>query len=278
MNNLPKKVLAYGGILLVAVFVVAASLWYRNHSEAEVTSSSDIQNEVVVQTETDSQIDISKETDTYTVQVDYPSVPTVYEGSKEANTYIRNLFEKRVLDFEHDMNDTASRDSVPTELKQSGVVSYYDITSNVVASTTRYISFFVSGETYVVGQAHPSHSVDTFIFDIKNKKLVTTAELFSASSFYVKMLSDLAKEDFSIRDEQATDADGYVIDITKDNEGFNPTKENFSKVLPTPDGLIIYFDEYQIAPYVAGPQQSIIPYVKLKQVINKDGVLGEYVK
>jgi hypothetical protein len=158
------------------------------------------------------------------------------------------------------------------------VVSYYDITTNVVASTTRYISFFVSGETYVVGQAHPSHSVDTFIFDIKNKKLVTTVELFNASSSYVKMLSDLVKEDFSMRNEQATDADGYVVDITKDNEGFNPTKENFSKVLPTDGGLIIYFDEYQIAPYVAGPQQSIIPYVKLKQVVNMDGVLGEYVK
>jgi hypothetical protein len=68
------------------------------------------------------------------------------------------------------------------------------------------------------------------------------------------------------------------IDVSPSNDGFAPTEDNFSRILPTKEGLIIYFGEYQIGPYVYGPQEALIPYTALRTIINKDGVLGEYVK
>lgn len=43
-------------------------------------------------------------------------------------------------------------------------------------------------------------------------------------------------------------------------DGTKPTKENFSKFALTKDGLKVYFDYYQIAPYYYGNSELTIPY------------------
>ena len=42
-------------------------------------------------------------------------------------------------------------------------------------------------------------------------------------------------------------------------EGFEPKKENFSTFALTDSSMILYFNEYQIAPYAAGNFQIEIP-------------------
>jgi hypothetical protein len=39
--------------------------------------------------------------------------------------------------------------------------------------------------------------------------------------------------------------------------------------------LLITFDEYQVAPYAAGPQKVAIPYSELRALINPQGPLGK---
>ena len=126
------------------------------------------------------------------------------------------------------------------------------------------------------GAAHPSHTIDTYIYDYQEKKLVTIEDLFKVGSPYLATLSKLAKEDLLL---QSKEGDlGFIYDEKMVEDGTKPIVNNFSKVLPTDDGLMIYFDEYQVAPYAAGPQQVAIPYAKLRDVIDPKGVLGMYIK
>jgi hypothetical protein len=52
--------------------------------------------------------------------------------------------------------------------------------------------------------------------------------------------------------------------------------ENYRNWNITPDGLMITFDEYQVAPYAAGPQTVTVPYSELRGLINPEGVLKQF--
>lgn len=280
------KIFVYVGVTLVSIFIIGASFWYKSQylKEIEYISSSvdrsDNQSEGVSTT-------ISRETDVSTIDIECPRIPPQFEGAVLANEAIKKIYKIRADQFDQDVKDSLSNTNLPQEFKGSGVSSYYDVSYDVVASSSRYISYLVKGELFFVGSAHPSHTIDTFIFDIKNKRLIKPEEMFTASSSYLVLLSDLTRKDFSIRnaggnveivDTNDNNAEGYIVDVSRENEGFKPTQENFSRILPTNDGLIVYFNEYQIAPYFVGPGQSYVPYASLKKIIDKEGVLGEYIK
>ena len=266
MKHLPKAIV-YGVIALIVVFVIAASMWYKQRYGIEQTNNT----APVVTRIVEKENTIIASTTSFLVDVEYPSII----GSKEESDSIKSIFRKRVDEFVRQaqenerVNNRMSSTTIPTDVG----ASYYTVSFSEEASTTRYLSFFVSSETYYVGMAHPMHSIDTFIFDKKTNRLVSPKELFVASSSYLQELSVLTRADFAIRNKVA-DADHVIIDTTLANEGLAPREENFSKVLPIPDGLMIYFTEYQIAPYAAGPQQAVIPYSTLKKIINPEGVLG----
>jgi hypothetical protein len=46
----------------------------------------------------------------------------------------------------------------------------------------------------------------------------------------------------------------------------------------TSNGLVIIFDEFQVAPYVPGPQTVTIPYSELKTLIDPKGPLAGFAK
>ena len=131
-------------------------------------------------------------------------------------------------------------------------------------------------EWYMRGAAHPYHSIAVYVYDYQQKKLVTATDFFKKDSNYLSLLSKLSQEDL-LTQSKIGDM-GFMYDKEMVETGTSPTKENFSKLLPMKDGLVIYFDEYQVAPYAAGPQQVVIPYAKLKDLIDAEGVLSFYVK
>jgi hypothetical protein len=266
MRHIPRTV-TYIGIALVSLFVICASLWYRRQYLQSVPSKTTATiSSFSVRSHT-----IVEKTKEYDVDVSYPEfLPSTV--AHDANSFLASLFKKRVDDFKKE--SIASLKDAPKELLERGVVAYYDVSFTEEASTTRYSSIIVASEYYAVGSAHPGHSIDTFIFDKKARRLVAPSELFVASSSYLELLSKLSRADFDARNTKS-DADHIIIDTSSANTGFEPTKENFSKVLPLQDGLMIYFNEYQIAPYAAGPQQAVIPYSTLKDIINPDGILSD---
>jgi hypothetical protein len=57
--------------------------------------------------------------------------------------------------------------------------------------------------------------------------------------------------------------------------GAAPIRENYRVWNITGDGLLVTFEEYQIAPYAAGPQQVLLLKGDLTGYLNPEGPLGE---
>lgn len=81
--------------------------------------------------------------------------------------------------------------------------------------------------------------------------------------------------------------DQIILSVIKDQVAQNPEmyfKENVDKITQLPynqkffltdDGVVVYFNEYEIAPYVAGRPEFLIPYSKFPSGLNKVNIQEE---
>ena len=69
-----------------------------------------------------------------------------------------------------------------------------------------------------------------------------------------------------------------MLDETSIESGAGASAKNFESWTITKKGLGINFDAYQVGPYAAGPQYVLVPYSALKDMINPDGPVGQFVK
>jgi hypothetical protein len=123
---------------------------------------------------------------------------------------------------------------------------------------------------YSDGAAHPYHFSRTVTFNLATGQDVTLDQLFLAGSDYLQIFSDVSKAELSTRDI------GFNDEVFA--SGADPLPVNYQNWNITADGLLITFDEYQVAPYAAGPQTVTLPYSALKDVIDPQGPLGKFIQ
>ena len=142
--------------------------------------------------------------------------------------------------------------------------SSLDVTYKLVSQLDDIWSFKFDVSFYADGAAHPGLNSATLNYDLGQGRELTLADLFLPGSNYLEAIStyciaELSKQRFF---------DGPF------SEGAQPTPENYRNWNIAPDGLMITFDEYQVAPYAAGPQIVIVPYSGLQAVIDPLGALA----
>lgn len=115
---------------------------------------------------------------------------------------------------------------------------------------------------YMAGAAHPAHYSRALSYDLRDGHMLALEELFQPGASYLETLSTLCLEDLAARGTLAWE------------DGALPKAENFQVWNITPGGLQITFDPYQVAPYASGPQTVLIPYERLKEVMNPEGPLA----
>lgn len=116
---------------------------------------------------------------------------------------------------------------------------------------------------YVDGAAHPYHYSRTINYLLSEGRTVGLDSLFLPGSDYLTILADLCKTELAARDI------GFDSEIF--SSGADPLPENYTRWNLSHEGLIITFDEYQVAPYAAGPQVVTIPFAALQAVIDPQG-------
>jgi hypothetical protein len=119
---------------------------------------------------------------------------------------------------------------------------------------------------YFDGAAHPGHYSRTVTYDLENGKEVSLEQLFLAGVDYLGPISIYCID--ALR-ERGVSLDEFWIG------GAEPTTENYRNWNITADGLLITFDEYQVAPYVAGPQEVVVPYAELAAILDPNGPLAK---
>lgn len=146
--------------------------------------------------------------------------------------------------------------------------SSLDVTYALVSQFADIWSIKFDFSFYSDGAAHPGLYSITMNYDLSQGNELALGDLFLPNSSYLETIAnyciaELSKQPFFEGPFQ---------------EGAQPTSENYRNWNLSKDGLVITFDEYQVAPYAAGPQTVVVPYGELQAVINPQGPLGKISK
>ena len=194
----------------------------------------------------------------YTIKAQVPYL----QGSDDARVQNFNTYLKQIVQNEIDSFKTGTLAYATTPPIVNG--STLEIQYSVLGQrgdiwSIQYLIYFYSD-----GAAHPGHYSISVNYDLANGRAVTLDELFLPGTDYLITLSEICKNDILTRNP------GFETFIS----GADPLPENYTRWNLSNEGfLVITFDEYQVAPYAAGPQTVTIPFSALQGIANPNGIL-----
>jgi hypothetical protein len=146
--------------------------------------------------------------------------------------------------------------------------SFLEITYTLISQYDDVWSFKFVFFFYNNGAAHPGDFSHTLNYDLGMDREISLGDLFTPGSNYLETISnfcitELRKQPYS---------DSFTT------EGADPRLENYRNWNITPDGLMITFDTYQVAPGAAGPQIVLVPYELLTELIDPLGALKHFIQ
>lgn len=153
------------------------------------------------------------------------------------------------------------------EPSEPGWLSTFDVDGSVLWAEPPILSIVLDFSVYYAGAAHPGHYAITVVWDAGRGRALTTRDLFSATSDWEQVLS---RETIPVLERDL----GEMADSAWIAEGAGPLPENFSRWALVEEGLVLFFDPYQVAPYAAGPQAVTIPRAALADVAAPRGPLA----
>ena len=208
----------------------------------------------------------------YRIEVGYPQIEGDTRFDK-FNKEIRAMVTKNVAAFKtsETSNETDAGSEVPAETQTSSLDSDYEIR----LAADDLISIELSESAYSRGAAHPNSYTTVLNYDVRNGKKLALADLFSPKSNYLKAISDYCIRD--LKQQAKKEKDSMLADDMIQS-GASARADNFKSWTITRQGLWITFDPYQVAAYAAGPQQVLVPYSALKDLIKPDGPIGTFVQ
>ena len=206
----------------------------------------------------------------YRIEVVYPQIEGDARFDK-FNKEARAMVTKNVAAFKtsETSNETDAGSEIPAETQTSTLDSDYQIR----LAADDLISIEFSESAYSRGAAHPNSYTTVLSYDVRNGKKLALADLFNAKSNYLKAISDYCIKDLKLQAKKEKDS-MLTDDMIK--SGASARADNFNAWTITKQGLWITFDPYQVAAYAAGPQQVLVPYSALKDLIKSDGPISPF--
>lgn len=109
--------------------------------------------------------------------------------------------------------------------------------------------------------AHPMSVVRVLNFDLDTGKELRLDEMFLNPEAALEIMAHNAPRTVAdnLKDMFPEQFASGVEEETWFREGFEPTRENYAALVIEPDGVRVYFQKYQILPYVFGIQEAHFP-------------------
>jgi hypothetical protein len=139
-----------------------------------------------------------------------------------------------------------------------------------VRHNSHYIFSMELSEYSYLGGAHPNTYVNFVNYDLKSGKEIKADDLFYNN--FDKDLNSIAESEFRNLKELSESEDLGQAGFWFDNNRFH-LNDNF---LITDSSLIFYYNNYEITAYSFGPTELEISYLKIKDLIKSDGLLGVF--
>lgn len=172
---------------------------------------------------------------TYYPKTDYPK--------------LNNVINDKIYEYIKKFKENVNSSDYPINQYYSLIILYdcyeYD----------NYISYIFRIEDYT-GGAHPNHRIYTVVYDIKNNVIITIDDLINKNQNILNIFSENSREILKSNDK--------ITSSTMLYEGTKPKKENFTNFIFSKNGIILFFQEYQVAPYSQGEFNVVLDYKKIR--------------
>lgn len=187
------------------------------------------------------------------------------------NQTARAVVTRKVAGFKKDMAPEEGENTEETRPEDS-MGSDLTIGYTVALAQDDLVSIDFEVSSYFQGAAHPNSYSDTLNYDLKNGKVLKLADLFKPGAKYLQTIANFCIADLK---KQANEKGLMAEEIEK---GAAAKADNYLSWTLTKKGLGVDFDPYQVGPYAAGPQFVLVPYSDLKDLINPEGPIAQFIK
>lgn len=202
----------------------------------------------------------------YSVTINYPQItaPQLTPAEKKFNDLMKERIDKSIENFKQTVKEN-EKYPVPSEIKANGSSITIDYQLSMINKS--FISVRYGIDTYFAGAAHPTHTYYSLNYDLTLNKEMMLGNLFQQNSNYLQKIADFSSKQLKTKLKNDMFSDGFVAN-----------HKNYQVWNIMPKGLRITFNEYQVAPYVYGPQQVIIPYSHIKNILSDKTAVGKCIK
>lgn len=194
---------------------------------------------------------ISLTTPHYQLEIRYPQIigsPKV-PAANDFNHLVSHFINIKINKFKHDLSQSgSSTNSLKINYELAGFVSQ--------SQNTEYISIRFNIESFKNGMAHPDRQTKVTNYNLKSNRLLELSDLFNSNSGYLETISKDC-----IKQLQAKHLPSGMI-----KSGAGSQQDNYNNWNLTLSGLLITFEEGQVAPRYYGIQQILVPYSSLKTI------------
>jgi len=111
--------------------------------------------------------------------------------------------------------------------------------------------------------SHPNTFIFTVNYNIKDNYIINIDTLINKNNNILNLMSKYAYKNLSTNNKIKEINLPYML-----KNGTKPIKTNFDNFVFTRDGMIVFFEKYQIAPYTYGEFWITIPYLDLNLKIS----------
>lgn len=187
----------------------------------------------------------------------------ISSGPKKA-VYYPHIFGMQNQNLETRINSAVVRQTQQLINQQAGnmpstveeMLGSYEIKNN----QRQVLSLSISNYTYHYRAAHGMTYIKSLTYDLKKGKRCELKDLFKPGSDYVKRLSTIIQEQIKQRDIQLINE----FTAIKPNQDFYIADKT----------LVLYFQLYEITPYVFGFPIFPISVYDIRDIIDENGPLG----
>ncbi len=166
------------------------------------------------------------------------------------NREIVTFIESRIDEFKKEMDDFG-----PLTNQVYTMLIHYD-----TYAYKNYVTYVFTIFLDTAG-AHPNTYIKSITFDKEKQQIVTIDSLVRQYPNLLKQLSTLSLEE--LKHSEKFKEQGYQDIIGMLEDGTKPIAKNFRNFAFTEKGLLLFFENYQVAPYFYGSFQVNIPYSSL---------------
>lgn len=206
----------------------------------------------------------------YDIQVEYPK----FENIDDLNNKVSNLISEKISAFKQDSKDN-------WEARKATATPEYPVPENPespfpfiaewkpIQLNNNYISFVVN-LYYFTGGAHGANEIYAFNYDVKNKKEITMMDFLNSSQQSFEKLAILANQQVTSQLGNETQTNDFLKQMIAD--GTKATPENYQNFNFNYNSLIIYFQQYQVAPGSSGE----ITITLYKETLKSNSIESNY--